>query len=101
MTAKRHKAATVVDEEMQEEKAPLSSFAANFATTSEEVDAVISDALASEDSLTAEVDSLQEEIGKNKRIGLMWTRGHSLEHAAKKLLEEYSIHGCPVDCGEN
>lgn len=86
---------------MQEEKAPLSSFAANFATTSEEVDAVISDALASEDSLTAEVDSLQEDIGKNKRIGLMWPRGHSLEHAAKKLLEEYSIHGCPVDCGEN
>ena len=62
---------------------------------------MISDALASEDSLTAEVDSLQEDIGKNKRIGLMWPRGHSLEHAAKKLLEEYSIHGCPVDCGEN
>ncbi|GFH62128.1 hypothetical protein CTEN210_18604 [Chaetoceros tenuissimus] len=99
--SKRQKTVVVIEEEEQKERPPLSTFAAQLATTSEEVDAVIHDALASEESLAAEVDSLQEDIGKNERIGLMWPRGHSLEHEAAKLLEEYSIHGCPVDCGDN
>ena len=100
MSPKRHKVATIIESDMQEDRAPLSTFTAQLATTSAEVDNVIRDALATEELLSTEVDALTDDIGKNKRIGLMWPRGHSLEHAAAKLLEEYSIHGCPVDCGE-
>ena len=64
--SKRQKTVVVIEDEEQKERPPLSTFAAQLATTSEEVDAVIHDALASEESLAAEVESLQEDIGKNK-----------------------------------
>ena len=41
-----------------------------------------------------------QELGKNNRIGLMWPRTYALDHPAAELLEYYSRHGCPVDCGE-
>ena len=43
---------------------------------------------------------IQHTIGK-KRIGLMWPRGIANLHPASKLLHQYSIDGCPVDCGTN
>ena len=43
---------------------------------------------------------IQTTIGK-KRIGLMWPRGIANLHPASPLLHQYSIDGCPVDCGTN
>ena len=31
--------------------------------------------------------------------GLMWPTGPALNHPAAPLLDYYSKHGCPVDCG--
>ena len=42
----------------------------------------------------------QNELGKKEKQGLMWPRSFALQHPAAELLDYYSQHGCPVDCGE-
>jgi hypothetical protein len=39
---------------------------------------------------------IQSAIGKS---GLMWPRGFAFAHDAAPLLDSYSKHGCPTDCG--
>ena len=41
---------------------------------------------------------VEDDIGKS---GLMWPRGIAKLHDAAPLLDDFSINGCPVDCGEN
>ena len=39
---------------------------------------------------------IKERIGK---IGLMWPWMHAKTHPATKMLQTFSMQGCPVDCG--
>jgi hypothetical protein len=41
---------------------------------------------------------VEDDIGKS---GLMWPRGLAKLHDAAPLLDDFSINGCPVNCGEN
>ena len=45
---------------------------------------------------------IASEIGKiyKDKIGLMWPTSFAKEHEAAPLLDAYSTHGCPVECGE-
>ena len=54
-------------------------------------------------SIFPEELDIASEIGKmnnNKRVGLMWPTSFATDHEAAPLLDAYSKHGCPVDCGE-
>ncbi len=46
---------------------------------------------------TANTDPVQ--VPAQDRIGLMWPRGVANNHTAAPLLHDYSINGCPVNCG--
>ena len=63
-----------------------------------EAEEKIKDILNSNTIFPEELD-IGAEIGKEKRVGLMWPTSHALEHEAAPLLDAYSTHGCPVDCG--
>jgi len=67
-----------------------------YARSPEEQDVAIAEALAKEESFSAET-LIRETAGK--KIGLMWPRTFSTTHPTAPLLDEYANKGCPVDCG--
>ena len=67
-----------------------------YASSPEEQDAAIAEALEKEESFPSEVP-IKETAGK--KIGLMWPRTFSTSHPAAPLLDEYANKGCPVECG--
>ena len=67
-----------------------------YASSPEEQDAAIAEALEKEESFPSEVP-IKETAGK--KIGLMWPRTFSTSHPAAPLLDEYANKGCLVECG--
>ena len=81
-------------------------------TTHHEADEAAHTAIHDRIKLLPNLQQRRDEIGKcqdppppkptqdpTPHQGLMWPTGPALDHPAAPLLDDYSKHGCPVDCG--
>ena len=73
-------------------------------TTHRTADIAAQQAIKPRIALLPNIEERQKTIGKytdakQTHQGLMWPRQEALKHPAAKSLHEYSINGCPVDCG--